>query len=91
MTQTRNRPRGTHPGAESEQVGQTTSRQSTYPGRGIAIGRHRRHCRAFDRWALDYYGEELCARYGITSAARNPEPYAAGGMTLGVRERERAA
>ncbi|WP_200213389.1 hypothetical protein [Micromonospora coerulea] len=56
----------------------------------IAIGRHRRHCRAFDRWALDYYGEELCAQYGITADARNPEPYAAGGMTLGVAERELA-
>lgn len=57
---------------------------------GDPVRNHRRYCRAFDRWALSFYGEELCARYGITSAARNPEPYAAAGMTLGVPERESA-
>jgi len=57
----------------------------------IATGWHRRNCKAFDRWALDFYGEEFCARYGIKTDARRPSAYASGGMDLDWPSRERAA
>lgn len=73
-------PRGRGTGAK---MADETNSDATYRGRLIAIVRHRRDCRALDRWIRYISETETRDRY--------PEPYAAAGMTLGVVERERAA
>lgn len=92
MTETRNRPWGTHPGAESETAGEdVTANLSDLTDNPV---------RAVPPWIRRRGGDPVTTRRrnaarldDLVDAARGrmAEPYAAGGMTLGVPEREKAA